>query len=336
MADFIELCGDKGIGDYRKSDGRAFVQVLRRLPANLEKKRASLGLEGKGLREIADIAEKKGLAPQDDSNTNKKIGIVHQCFTWIIKQFDECEVSPVNGMKVATRRNAKEERDPFTPEQLTAIFNAPIYVGCLSERYWSQPGQMILRTSAKFWVPLIALFTGMRSGEICQLTTKDVQVHEGVHYFALTSELRLKNPASVRSVPIHHTVIECGFPEFVAGRQGPLFPELTQHSSGRWSDAFGKHFARFIRSCGAQSDSTDFHSFRHSFVAAADACGIEIRHTRAHPRPQPARTSRPLRFKLQTGAGRHATYVGTQSAASITALSQAELEPSAFKQMLNQ
>jgi len=294
MTDFIELCGDKGIGDYRKSDGRAFVQLLRRLPANLEKRRAALGLEGKGLRQIADIAEQKGLAPQDDSNTNKKIGIVHQCFNWIMKQFDECEASPVHGMKVVTRRSAKEERDPFTLEQLTAIFSAPIYVGCLSERRWSQPGQLILRRSAKFWVPLIALFTGMRSGEICQLTIKHVRVHEGVHYFALTNELRLKNPASVRSVPIHATLIECGILEFVAGRQGPLFPELTQHISGRWSDAFGKHFARFLRSCGGQSDSTDFHSFRHSFVAAADACGIEF-----------ATRERILGHSLQGQAGRY-------------------------------
>lgn len=276
MTDFIELCGDKGLGDYRKSDGRTFVELLRRLPANLEKKRASLGLEGKGLREIADIAELKALAPQDDSNTNKKIGIVHQCFSWLNKQFDECGASPVAGMKISIKTNVKEEKDTFSIEQLNAIFAAPIFTGCVSEKHWSQPGHMVLRASAKFWVPLIALFSGMRLGEICQLTRAHVRCHDGTHYFALTHELRLKNPASVRSVPVHHKLVQCGFLDFVVARDGVLFPELTQHTSGRWSDAFGKHFARFMKSIGMQRDKTDFHSFRHSFVAAADACGIEF------------------------------------------------------------
>lgn len=83
MADFIEICGDKPVGEYKKSDGREFVQLLRRLPANLEKRRAALGPEARSLREIADVAERKGIPPQDDNNANKKIGIVHQCFSWM-------------------------------------------------------------------------------------------------------------------------------------------------------------------------------------------------------------------------------------------------------------
>jgi integrase len=276
MADFIEICGDKGVGDYKKSDGREFIQVLRRLPANLEKRRASFGLQGHGLRKVADVAGEQGLLPQDDSNSNKKIGIVDQCFGWIIRQFDECTASPVGGMKLALKRSPREDKDPFTVDQLNAIFAAPVYTGCESERGWSRPGGLVLRHSAKFWVPLIALFSGMRSGEICQLTRAQVRCHEGVHYFALTSHQRLKNPASIRSVPIHHILVRCGFLQFVAERGGLLFPDLVEHASGRRSDAFGKHFARFSISIGIKSDSTDFHSFRHTFVAAAEASGIDF------------------------------------------------------------
>src|SRR5262245_29830966 len=101
----------------------------------------------------------------------------------------------------------------------------------------------------------------MRSGEICQLTTEHIRHHEGIHYFALTIDLRLKNAACVRSIPIHRTLEECGLLAFVASRAGPLFPDLPQHSSGRWSDAFGKHFARFLKSVGIKSEGIDFHSF---------------------------------------------------------------------------
>jgi hypothetical protein len=126
---------------------------MRLLPSNLEKRKASLGFEGMELRKIAEVAAHKGLTAQDDSNINKKIGIVDQCFAWLMSHFDECAASPVRGMKIVLKRNPKDEKDPFTIDQLNAIFAAPVFVGCESERNWSRPGSVVLRQSAKFWVP---------------------------------------------------------------------------------------------------------------------------------------------------------------------------------------
>jgi integrase len=97
-----------------------------------------------------------------------------------------------------------------------------------------------------------------------------------VHYFALTKDLRLKNDASVRSMPVHQELIELGFLAFVDGCEGLLFPNLVQHTSGRWSEAWGKHFARFLKALGIKADGKDFHSFRHTFIAAAEASGLEF------------------------------------------------------------
>jgi hypothetical protein len=55
----------------------------------------------------------------------------------------------------------------------------------------------------------------MPFGEICELTRDHVHYRQGVHYFALTSDMRLKNASSVRSVPIHHALIARGLLEFV-------------------------------------------------------------------------------------------------------------------------
>jgi integrase len=275
LQDFIQVCGDKPIGAYSKSDGRAFVALLRQLPANIDKLQGGLDIHTRDLVKLSEIARSRGLAPQDDATTNKKIGIVQQCFRWIMARFDECSASPVDGMRLTLRRGARDQKDPFTLDQLNAIFAAPVFAGCESELHWSKPGSLVLRSSPKFWVPLIALFTGMRSGEICQLTRDHVRVHDGVNYFALSKDLRLKNDASIRSVPVHRVLIECGLLDFVAQSEGRLFPHLPKHSSGRLSDAFGKHFSRFLRSLGIKTENTDFHSFRHNFIAAAEASGRE-------------------------------------------------------------
>ena len=38
----------------------------------------------------------------------------------------------------------------------------------------------MLRASPKFWIPLIAVYSGMRLNEICQLTRSHIKKHEGI------------------------------------------------------------------------------------------------------------------------------------------------------------
>ena len=216
LEDLIHACGDKPIDSYGRSDGRNFLGLLRRLPANLGKVQARLGVASRDLERLAAAAEQPGLPPQDDATVNKKVGILKQCFKWIMTHYDECQRSPVDGMGVKVQRSARDQKEPFTAEQLNQLFRAPVYTGCQSELHWKIPGDTVLRASPKFWVPLIGLYTGMRLGEICQLARSHVRVHEAIHYFALGKELRLKNDASIRSVPIHRDLIAFGLLEFVA------------------------------------------------------------------------------------------------------------------------
>ena len=276
LQDFIATCGDRGIDAYGRRDGRTFLNLLRRLPANLEKIKGGLGIDRRNLEELARAAEARGLQPQDDATVNKKLGIVAQCFRWMATHYDECGRSPVEGMRVKVARGVRDQKDPFSVQQLNTMFRAPVYTGCLSELRWKEPGPNVLRNSAKFWVPLVGLYTGMRLNEICQLTRSHIRTQEGVHYFALTKDLRLKNEASIRSVPIHRDLVTCGLLAFVESCEDRLFPDLTQHRSGRLSDAFGKHFARFLKSLGIKLERLDFHSLRHNFIAAADASGLEF------------------------------------------------------------
>jgi integrase len=40
---------------------------------------------------------------------------------------------------------------------------------------------------SRFWIPLIALFSGMRLNEICQMDTADVQEIEGTLCFSVSA-----------------------------------------------------------------------------------------------------------------------------------------------------
>ena len=92
----------------------------------------------------------------------------------------------------------------------------------------------------------------------------------------LSKVLRLKTRSSLRKVPIHPLLIRCGLLDFVTGSEGRLFPTLPEHRSGRLSDGFGKHFARFLKALEIKTKKTDFHSFRHNFADRADASGMDF------------------------------------------------------------
>jgi integrase len=65
-----------------------------------------------------------------------------------------------------------EQRDPYSPDQLIKIIKSPLYTGHKSEGCRHKPGTLVVR-DGYFWTPLIALFSGMRLGEILQLQKAD-------------------------------------------------------------------------------------------------------------------------------------------------------------------
>jgi hypothetical protein len=72
--------------------------------------------------------------------------------------FDECDLGkpPLGSARThQIEGRARDRRLPFSPEYLQAIFNPVGY----PDR--SQP--------ARFWIPLLALYTGARRGELIQL-----------------------------------------------------------------------------------------------------------------------------------------------------------------------
>ena len=138
--------------------------------------------------------------------------------------------------------------------------------------------------SYSFWTPVIALFTGARLNEICQLYVDDIRQEEDVWTFDFNenaSDKHLKTKAGKRLVPLHPVLVnDLKLPEYAQklreqGRER-LFPELALRREG-YGTTVSKWFARYKKRCGVEGTEKkkDFHSFRHLFANELKQIGVE-------------------------------------------------------------
>jgi integrase len=172
-------------------------------------------------------------------------------------------------------------------DQLNKIFSAPLYRGCLNAgRWYKRPGKLIPKTAGRYWVPLVALFTGMRSNEICQLDVADIIQKDGVDFIVAQVDggKSVKTKAGEREVPVHPELKRLGFIAYAEFRRKEgakrLFPDLKKAKSGYYSDIMQKWFGNFLRSLDLKKPGVVLHSFRHTFRDAmreADV-NVEVQH----------------------------------------------------------
>ncbi|HRQ15261.1 MAG TPA: site-specific integrase, partial [Promineifilum sp.] len=145
---------------------------------------------------------------------------------------------------------------------------------------------------SQYWLPTLALFTGARLNELCQLTKRDVGSHDGIATISIVDGefKRLKTAASRRIIPIHSKLIELGFADYVAScRPGRIFPELREDPKrpGDFSREPVRRFMTYRRKVGVGTDIVDadkgvftgrsrkvFHSFRSNLISALRKAGV--------------------------------------------------------------
>lgn len=143
---------------------------------------------------------------------NKFSGVLN----WAVEE-GYLDKSPAKGLRLPDPVKKRDKRRPFSIEQLRRIFNSPLYTGCVDDVYgYAKVGDARPRR-ARFWIPLIALFSGMRMNEICQLKVSDIRTLDGVQCFVVIEDgdKRVKTAASERAIPIHQELIRIGFLAFV-------------------------------------------------------------------------------------------------------------------------
>lgn len=160
-------------------------------------------------------------------------------------------------------------RQEWEPEDLQTWFSSPIY----AKGYRPKGGM----GEAAYWLPRLGLYHGFRLGEMCQLRRTDLIVKQKIDCLIIRPsdedddgpERTVKTAESERIVPIHKDVVEdfLAYADTIEGEQ--MFPLIRPDTRGRWSGHWSKWFGRYRRTIGLDKRWTDFHSFRHSWKAAA-------------------------------------------------------------------
>jgi integrase len=259
-----ELVGaNTPINQINRADCRRVQEVFTILPANSTKL-----FPGLTVLQIVDKAQKMKLEPMNPVSANTYIMRLSSMLGWAVRE-GLITNNPAQGLLLPEAESAKDKRQPFTPTELIAIFNAEKML------------QHRCSNSAAFWIPMLSLWTGARLNELCQLHTADIQTRDGIPCILIASGdgKRLKTANSERIIPIHPQLAELGFLKYVQQMQEmaevQLFPNLKLGSKGSTSDGFSKDFARFLKSIGIKTNKNCFHSFRHNFRDALREAGIE-------------------------------------------------------------
>lgn len=268
FATWLKIIGDDPIEAINKEKTRQFKTMLMKLPANLKQRYGDKAIKDIDLEKIPE-AQRLSVG-----SINDKLAKMTAFMNWAIKNGYYNAANPFIGLNLKDAERPEDKKHSFTDEQLKAIFSTPVYRGCQSDNMMQryERGNLLIK-DGMYWVPLIALYSGARLQEICQLYTADLKQQGDIWVFDFNEDgqdKQLKTLSSQRKTPVHPKLIELGLLQHFKAQtdkgEERLFPDLPLSSDGTYSGAFSKRFNHFLVRFKIKTDKTSFHSFRHTFI----------------------------------------------------------------------
>jgi integrase len=212
-----------------------------------------------------------GLVPINQPATvQKDISHLRCFFEWARKR-NLVAVSPVGDLTVERGKKveAGDTDKGYSMDELKAIFQLKPFQAPPAERGY------------RFWVPLVALFTGMRMGEVCQLDTADLRNEGELWWF----DFHQRNPdqsiktGRPREVPVHAELIKAGLLVYLKRQrtkgERKLFSDAPRGAEGRNAYApVTQWFAKLLTDAKLKQPGKVLHAFRHTFITACRNSGI--------------------------------------------------------------
>jgi len=248
---FVELV-DKQANNISKYDIVMVMELLLKLP-DIRKYTKYSKLTIKELYK-KDIPREHTIS----NNTIKQHADRIVTFLCWLHEFDYCPDNLSKSLSGIVKTTRKQGKEPYSSEQLKKLFNETY--SKLEDKH--------------YWIPLIALHTGVRINEVCQLDQIDVKQVDGIWVFDVMStdvesgdkNKRVKRDSSKRVIPIHRRLLELGFLKYVESRakKRKLF-DVTYTTTNGYSGSIGSHWLRYQEKCGV-SGNVSFHSFRKCVI----------------------------------------------------------------------
>lgn len=265
-----DVIGDKPVTAITKEDATTFADVLSVWPAYVHNQPDFKHMSALNIAAKAKLEKHR---PIHGGTQGKHVKAVKAFFHWCIES-QAIKEDPFRFIQLSRYHDVvPRKKDVFSTPDLQTLFNAD--------------RMRVLTEPHKFWVPLIALHTGMRVNEIAQLYVEDVKAdtvldETGTPHRLLYFDVSpfrdgqsVKSPHAKRSIPVHSKLIQLGFEAYVEDvqRSGAvhLFPGLTWKTDGpgrvvtQWFN--GRHLRKI---CGITTPSKTLHCFRHTITTLAD------------------------------------------------------------------
>lgn len=251
----------KQLKDYRD-------KVLMKMPARRSntKKLKDLSIE--------EALKIKGLPTLTIRTINEHINFISGFLKWCAIH-EYIPKNPAENLRLKDKRAARDQRKVYDKEDLVKIF--------------TQTDKICLKGGAEnYWIPVIALYTGMRPGEICQLTVDDIKNIDGIDCFRIKTEYdsedkvekSVKTEAGHRVIPIHPVLTELGLLDYcqnIINKKGKrLWPKLekSRNGKGTYGETFAKRYQRFNRNYVTGDKKKVLYSFRHLFSNCIKQHGV--------------------------------------------------------------
>lgn len=281
IAQFSQFVGvDRDVRSITPEELYEYRETLRSLPPKWMSKRELRDLD---MRTAAAKAREGDMPKTAFTTVNKHLSTISPLYNWLRGQPRWAGLrNPCDGLFYA-KVKGKNSRPPFSTATLNKILTSPLFTGFLGDGREHVAGNQ-RADDWRYWLPLIAMFTGARIGEVAQLRVGDVNEQanaegEGVWFVHIRHEedegLSTKSGKS-RFAPVHSLLEGLGFLAFRARRlvdvdddlNAPLFPELKPNARGQISGMPSRWWRDYLTAIGVKDGADGFgaHSFRHTLA----------------------------------------------------------------------
>jgi integrase len=224
---FLQIIGDKPIHAYLQTDCLLYRDTLGQLPTNTSKRFPGLPL--------AEVVEwSKGLPKKDmlsKQTVNQDLRHLNHFFGHLIKEGLYPGTNPVDGL--AYEGIEAKSHETFSETDIQAVFGSEEFKVQLKE------------DAARYWLPMILLYSGACREEIANVALSDIREEEGIQYFDIPPGV--KDQARRRRVPIHSQLIKLGLLDYVEGLRAR--GETLLFHPGDW---ISKWFHRLLKNLGVK------------------------------------------------------------------------------------